>query len=234
MKAIFKRELQAYFKTPVAYIFIGMFLAISAIYFTTYTLIGGSPSIDSILYSLLFVFMFLIPVLTMRLLSEEKNKKTDLVLFTAPVSVWDIILGKFFAACTVYLTTLLLTLIYLIVIGTHGEPAYPQILCQYIGFFLLGVSFISIGLFVSSLTENQIVSAIVTFIIILILYSMESLSAGITAPVLKEIASALSITSRFNPFNLGVLALEPFVYYLTIIALFLFLTRQVEEGRRWR
>jgi len=234
MKAIFKRELQAYFKTPVAYIFIGMFLLIAAFFFINFTLIAGSPSLDTILYNLLVVFMFLIPILTMRLLSEEKNKKTDQVLLTSPVSVWEIVLGKFFAACAVYVVTLLLTLIYLIVISMHGEPSYPQIFCHYIGFFLLGVAFISIGLFISSLTENQIVSAVVTFIILLLLYYMESLSAQITAPVLSQITSALSVTSRFTTFNLGVLSLEPIIYYLSIIALFLFLTRQVEESRRWR
>ena len=154
MKAIFKKELQTYFKTPIAYIFIGVFLIFSAFVFYMVTLAGGNPSMNQVLNNLMFSFMVIIPILTMRLFSEEKNKKTDQLLMTSPVSVMEIVLGKFLAACVVFVITLLLTLIYLAVIAKHAEPSYPQIFCHYLGFFLLGVSYISIGLFISSLTEN--------------------------------------------------------------------------------
>ena len=234
MKAIFKRELQAYFKTPVGYIFIGMFLLISAFYFIIYTLLSGYPTIDTVLYSLLSVFMFLIPILTMRLLSEEKNKKTDQLLLTSPASVPSIVLGKFFAACTIYMITLVLTLLYLVVIGMHGEPSYMQTLCNYIGFALLGITFISIGLFISSLTENQIVAAVITFVLFIVLYLMDSLKDMVTVPVISPILSALSITTRFNEFNLGVLSIVPVVYYLSVTALFLYLTCHALESRRFK
>jgi len=232
LKAVFKRELQAYFKTPVGYIFIGMFLLVSAFFFIIGNLLSGSPTINTVLYNLLSMFMFVIPILTMRLLSEERNKKTDQVLLTSPVSVTDIVLGKFFAACVVFIITLVLTLLYLTVIAKHGEPMYVQTLCSYIGFTLLGITFISIGLFVSSLTENQIVAAVITFVVFILLNLVESLRNLVASPVLSAILSAISVTARFDEFNLGILSLGPVVYYISISALFVYLTCFVLESRR--
>ena len=232
MKAIYKRELQAYFKTPVGYIFIGMFLLVSAFFFIISTLLSGYPTIDAVLYNLLSVFMFVIPILTMRLLSEERNKKTDQVLLTSPVSVPSIVLGKFFAACTIYLITLVFTLLYLTVVAAHGEPMYAQTFCSYIGFILLGVTFISIGLFISALTENQIVAAVITFVVLILLNLMESFQGLVANPAFSKIISALAVTSRFNGFNMGILSLESVVYYVSVSALFVYLTCFVTESRR--
>ena len=232
MKAIFKREMRAYFTTPVGYIFIGIFLILSGILFIMYNLYGGYPSLDGVLYSLLVIFMFLVPVLTMRLLSEERNIKTDQILLTSPIKVQDIVLGKFFAAAAVYIITLLLTLMYLIVIAKHGSPSYAQIFCNYIGFALLGITYVSIGLFISSLTESQIISAVITFAVLLGLYRLDALKNSINNPILSEIFSWLALTARFEEFNLGVLNVVPIVYYLSITALFLFFTGLAIERRR--
>lgn len=234
MLAIYKREMQAYFKTPIGYIFVGMFLVVSGFLFITYNLMMGYPSISSILYSLITVFMFLIPVLTMRLLSEEKNLKTDQVLLTAPISVGKIVLGKFFAAATVYLLTLVLTLIYMVVIGKHGEPQFAQTFCNYFGFALLGMAFISIGVFISSLTENQAVAAVCTFAVLLVLFLFNSVKNSVQSKLLSAVFDAIAISSRFDSFNLGVLSIAPVVYYISVTALFLFFTTQVIERRRWR
>lgn len=234
MKAILKRELRAYFQTPIGYIFIGMFLVLSGIFFILYTVQSGYPTLDSVLYNLLTVFIFLVPILTMRSFSEERNKKTDQLLLTSPASVREIVLGKFFAAAAVYVITLLLTLLYLIVIARHGEPAYLQTLCSYIGFALLGLTFISIGLFVSSCTENQIVAAIVTFALLLMFYVIGSLKDSVSSPFLSAILSALALTEPFSTFNVGILAFAPTVYYISVTALFLFFTEQVVESRRWK
>ncbi len=234
MKAILKRELRAYFQTPIGYIFIGMFLVLSGIFFILYTVQSGYPTLDSVLYNLLTVFIFLVPILTMRSFSEERNKKTDQLLLTSPASVREIVLGKFFAAAAVYIITLLLTLLYLIVIARHGEPAYLQTLCSYIGFALLGLTFISIGLFVSSCTENQIVAAIVTFALLLMFYVIGSLKDSVSSPFLSAILSALALTEPFSTFNVGILALAPTVYYISVTALLLFFTEQVVESRRWK
>lgn len=232
MRAIFKREMRAYFTTPVGYVFIGVFLILSGIQFILYNLLRGYPSLDSVLYSLTSIFMFLIPVLTMRLLSEEKNTKTDRLLLTSPVKVSDIVLGKFFSAAAVYLITLLLTLLYLFVIAKHTHPAYPQIFCNYLGFALLGLTYISIGLFISSFTENQIISAVITFAVLLALYCFDAFKSAVANPFMSALFGALAIPSRFEEFNLGVLGVAPVVYYISITAFFLFLSMASIERRR--
>ena len=233
MKAIFSREIRAYFTTPVGYIFIGMFLVASGFMFAYVNLLNRSPRLDGVLSNLIPIFMFLIPILTMRLLSEERNMKTDQILITSPVSVWEIVLGKYFAAVCVYLITLALTLIYLVVIGIHGKPAYAEILCSYVGFSLLGMCFISVGVFISSLTENQAVAAVTTFIILLVLYIMDWLTTLTNMPWLVKFVEWFSITQRYADFELGILNLSPVIYYLSFVFVFLFLTVSSVERRRW-
>ena len=232
MKAIFKRELKAYFTTPVGYIFIGIFIIFSGLLFISFNLLGGSTTLDGMLYDLRIIIMFLIPVLTMRLFSEERSNKTDRLLLTAPVKIFDIVLSKFLAAVSVFIITLLLTSMYIIVIASHTAPSYAQIFCNYVGFVLLGITYISIGLFVSSLTESQIVSAIITFAILFGAYLLGTVQSSISSPFWSEVIGWLALSVRFEEFNLGVFDLVPIVYYLSITALFLFLTGLVIEHRR--
>lgn len=232
MKAIFKREMRAYFTTPVGYIFTGIFLIMSGLLFIRYNLYGGHTSLDGMLYGLLIIIMLLISVLTMRLFSEERSLKTDCLLLTSPVKIYGIVLGKFFAAVSVFIITLLLTFLYIIVIAIHATPAYAQIFCNYIGFALLGITYISIGIFISSLTESQIISAIITFAVLFGLHLLGAVQNSISNPFLSEIVSWFVLTARFEEFNLGVLNIVPIVYYLSITALFLFLTGLVIEYRR--
>lgn len=235
MKAIFKKEIQAYFKTPIGYVFIGIFLLYASLSFIGGTLLAGMPTVDSILYSLVFIITFIIPVLTMRLISEEKNKKTDQVLLTSPLSTVAIVMGKFLAACAVYFIALLLTLLYLVVIAFHGNVLVMQTLCSYIGFIFLGISLISIGIFISSLTENQIVSAIVSLIVFIVIINLiDPLNDMISNSVISTIFSALSIMTRFEEFNAGVLSLSGVVYFVSIIAVFLALTCHTLESRRFK
>lgn len=233
MWAIYKREIQSYFKTPIGYIFIGMFLVISGVLFIFINLQSGSPLMRPVLNLVMYFFMFLIPVLTMRLLSEEKNLKTDQILLTSPVSVTNIVLGKFLAAFSVYLITLFLTLIYFIVIARHGEPYYAETFCNYLGFCLLGGAFISIGLFISSLTESQAVAAVSTFVAFMFLFLMGNVKDTIPSPFISSILNAISIPLWYNKFLAGVFDVVPTVYFISVISLFLFLTVQVIESRRW-
>lgn len=234
MLAIFKREMRSYFTTPIGYIFVGAFLLMSGYFFRMINLSGGYPVIDPVLSNMLIVFMVLIPVLTMRLLSEEKNLKTDQVLLTSPVSVWGIVGGKFSAAGAVYIITLLLTLPYMTVLEKHADPSWAQTICNYIGFILMGLSFVSIGMFISSLTENQAVSAVASFAILLILFLMDGMQASMPTSFLANLVGWLAITTRFTEFNLGVLSLEATVYYLSIIFMFIFLTAHVVSARRYK
>lgn len=233
MKAIFLREFRAYFQTPVGYIFIGMFLAISGYFFAVANLLPKSPDLGSVFSNMLMMFLFLIPVLTMRLLSEERNSRTDQLLLTAPVSVRDVVLGKFAAAASIYLLTLGITLIYLLVLGIHGQPAYAKIFCNYLGFVLIGFSFISVGLFVSSLTQNQASAAIATFAVLLLLYALEWSRGVVHSAVITAILNCLSITKWYAEFELGVLSIPAIVYYISFTAVFLLCTIHAVDRRRW-
>lgn len=233
MKAIFQREFRAYFQTPVGYIFIGMFLAISGYFFAVANLLPKSPDLGAVLSNMLLMFIFLIPVLTMRLLSEERNSKTDQLLLTAPVSVRDVVLGKFAAAAAIYLITLGITLLYLLVLGIHGQPAYAKIFCNYFGFVLIGFSFISVGLFVSSLTQSQASAAMATFAALLLLYALEWSQGVIHNTFLVTIINCLSITKWYSEFELGVLSIPAIVYYLSFTAVFLLMTIHAVDKRRW-
>ncbi len=233
MKAIFSRELRAYFQTPVGYIFIGMFLAVSGYFFAVANLLPKSPDLGAVLSNMLMMFMFLIPILTMRLLSEEKNSRTDQLLLTSPVSVSGIVLGKFAAAAAMYLLTLGITLLYLLVLGIHGAPAYAKIFCNYLGFVLIGLAFISVGLFVSSLTQNQASAAMATFAALLFLYALEWSRGVVHNVIFTTIIDCLSITKWYSEFELGVLSVPAIVYYISFTAVFLLCTMRVVDRRRW-
>lgn len=175
MLAILKRELKTYFLTPVGYIFMGFFLLISGLFFAFGNLFQASPNYNSMLATITFVFMILVPILTMRLLAEETRQKTDQLLLTSPLSVTQIVLGKYLAAVAVFLITIGITFIYPIILSFFGFIALSEIISGYIGFLLLGASFIAVGLFVSSLTENQVVAAVVTFSLLLLFWIIDGL-----------------------------------------------------------
>ncbi len=170
MIAIMSREFRTYFQTPTGYIFMGLFLLVSGFFFTLGNLISGSSYFTSFLQSILFIYLLAIPLLTMRLLSEERRQKTDQLLLTSPISVTDIVLGKFFAAFIVFLLTLLVTVLYAVVVGIFGDLAVWQTVGGYIGFSLLGASFISVGVLISAVSENQVSAAFFTFFALLLIW----------------------------------------------------------------
>lgn len=233
MKAIFYRELKAYFQTPVGYIFIGMFLAVSGYFFAVYNLLEKYPDLGQVLSNMLLMFLFLIPILTMRLLSEEKNSRTDQLLLTSPVSVRGIVFGKFAAACAIYLFTLCITLLYLFVIYLHGRPDIARVFCNYLGFALLGFAFISVGLFISSLTQNQSSAAIGTFAALMFLYAIDWSRTVVHSKILSIIINCLNITKWYSEFAHGILSVPAILYYLSFTAVFLLFTICVVDKRRW-
>lgn len=175
MIPVLKKELKTYFLTPFGYIFMGFFLLISGFFFAVGNLFQANPNYNSMLGTITFVFMILVPILTMRLLAEETRQKTDQLLLTSPLSVTEIVLGKYLAAIVVFLLTLTVTCIYPILLSFFGSIAIGEIIGGYIGFFLLGASFIAVGLFISSLTENQVVAAVITFSSLLFFWIMDGL-----------------------------------------------------------
>jgi ABC-2 type transport system permease protein len=173
MGAIIKRELSNYFKTPLGYIFMGLFLLVTGFFFAYGNLVRSSPDFNQFLQTVLFVYLFAIPLLTMRLLSEERNQQTDQLLFTSPVRLGSIVGAKFLAAFLMFVITLAVTALYAIVIAIHGDLAVWETVGAYIGFILLGGCFIAVGVFVSALSENQVTSAFFTFFVLLLIWLID-------------------------------------------------------------
>lgn len=176
MLTIFEKEFKSYFISPIAYVFIAFFLFMFGLYFTLLNLFSQNADYSFVIQSLTTVLLFATPILTMRLLSEERKNKTDQMLITAPIKVRDIVIGKFLSATTLLLLTLLITLIHPLLLGTLGKVPIGKISSAYIGFFLLGITLIAIGIFISALCENQIVSAIATIGTYLFLMLIDNLS----------------------------------------------------------
>lgn len=233
MLAIWKKELQAYYLSPIAYVFTGVFLLVSGLFFTLYNVLSYSASFLNTLSSLTFLFMLVVPILTMRLLSEERLNKTDQLLLTAPVTLTAVVVGKYMAAVTVFLLTLVISLVYPLVLTIFGNPAFGEILTGYIGFFLMGSAIISVGVLMSALTESQVTAAVTTFGILLFLQLIEYVAPNLDIAWLVTAFNWLSLYSRFDSFAAGLLALVPCLYYISFISVFLFLTIRVMDRRRW-
>lgn len=234
MVAIFKKELKNYFKTPIAYVFLAPFIFLASMQFIAVLTYLNHASVDYILNYVNILCLFIVPVLTMQLLSEEKSKKTDQLLLTSPIGVWDIVLGKFFAAYSVFFIGCLITLVYPVIFSFIGSPIISETIGQYIGFMLIWGTFIAVGLFISSCTESQVISAILTFVALFFLYQVDSWSVSITNELTKNIVGWFSIMSRYTDFQSGLLNLSNIVYYLSFIFVFLFLTKRNIENRRYK
>lgn len=192
MLAIYKKEIQSYFTSMIAYMFIAFFIAVTGIYFTYYC-VGNSVTdfTGYVLPSTTIIFMFLIPIITMRLIAEEKKQRTDQLLLTSPIRVSSIVLGKYLAVLTLYAITLILLLCFPIILSFYGEVTWSTIFTGFLGYFLLGASLLALGLFISSLTENQIVSAAVTFVVIIFMYFMNNLADKLPARARYTVAIAI-------------------------------------------
>ncbi|MBP7177200.1 MAG: ABC transporter permease subunit [Thermoclostridium sp.] len=234
MWAIWKREVQAYFYQPIAYVMIGLFFLISSIYFTMGTVYyGRAAEINSLLQNVIFLFMFIIPILTMRILTEDRKNGTEVLLVTSPASITQIVIGKFLASFTVFLVMFASTLIYVVILYIlGGKPEVPMLIGGYLAFLLIGASFISVGIFASSLTENQIVAAIISFVILLLVNLLDAI-ISFTSGIFAKILDAFSLLSRYNDMNSGILDFTSIIYYLSFTAVFLFLTTRVIDKRRW-
>ncbi len=233
MIAIFKRDFRAFFTSPIGYVLVGGFLIVMGMYFTIFNLMPAYSELSSMFNLISFILIFMAPILTMRLFSEEYKMKTDQLLLTSPVSVGGIVLGKFFAALCIFAVCLSGTLLYVVVVFVYGSPDVAGIVGNYIAILFSAGSFISIGLFISSLTENQIVSvfsSIGTFLAINILGAQ---AQSTTHTWLRDLINFFSMFTRYSDFSLGLFSLDNIVYYLSLTAVFLFLTARVLEKKRW-
>ena len=233
MKAIIQREVESYFTTMVGYIFMAICMLVCGVFFTDSNIIGGSASFAGVVSSVSYAFILITPILTMRSFAEERKTKSDQLLLTAPVSVTKIVVSKFVSAMSVLLMTLVVTLVFPISLYIFGSPYWGEILLGYIGMIFLGGTFITIGLFISSITESQLTACIVTLGILFLLWLSDSLIPSLSNETLYTILSSLSLYSQFSSFTTGVLNIAAVIYFLSLSFLFLFLTVKSVERRRW-
>lgn len=181
MLAVFRREFKAYFTSPIGFVFVGFFILIAGVFFAISNLLSGSPNFTGVLSSLTFVFLFLVPILTMRLLTDEMRQKTDQLLITSPLSITGIVMGKYLAAVGVFAITLLITVIFPVIMSFYSllGLGWWEILGGYIGFLLMGCAFISVGLFFSSLTDNQLIAAMETFAALLLIWILDFVAQSV-------------------------------------------------------
>ncbi len=232
MLAIFKKEVSIYFHTSFGYVFMGIFLLLSGVVFSIYNLWGGKGDIYGMLGVLNYVSIVIFPILTMKLLAEEKRMATEQILFTSPVSLTSIVIGKYLAALFVYFVTLLATGVFAVFILIFGKTSPGAILGSYLGFALLGAAYIAICLFASSLTDSQVTSAIIGFGFLFGFMIVGMLTNAIPIVFLKRFISWFAILSKYEEFANGILKVGPLVYYLSFAVGFVFLTIVVVKNRQ--
>ena len=234
MFAIYKRELRAYFVTPIGFIFCGMFLLVSGILFYWTTLAAQSTeSLSEYFLYLVMMFAILIPLLTMKLLADDRRIKTEQLLLTAPVSLTGMVMGKYLAALTIYGCTFLVNSFNFVLLYLYGTPNTAAIFANILGTFFIGAAFIAIGLFLSSLTQSQLIAAVSSIAVIVSMLLLFFVIDYIPYAWLRSVLQWFSVVDRYLPFMNQTLSIPAVVYYLSLAALFVFLTVRVYDKRRW-
>ena len=287
MTAIIMKELRTYFTQMTGYIFLALMVFLTALFFVAMNVFSLNPNFQQVLSTTTILFFILIPTLTMRLFADELKNKTDQLLYTSPLSVWQIVLGKYLAAAILFFFASAVTMLFPLIISRFGELPNSQIIGAYVGFILIGWAFIAVGLFVSVMTENQIIAAVGTAGALFLLFIMDSLAAGLPADAnssfifigiiiiavaallfnsTKNIIAAVllglfgfgaagamfftnrllfdavmprtfmwfSVFSRYADLTRGILNFADIVFYISFAIIFIYLTINVIEKRRWR
>jgi len=254
--AIAKKELNIYFATPIAYVMFTLFVVIGSYYFlqliTQYEAISKQGmmmqnqeflsrlNFQDVIFRSLFGFLgvilvFIVPFLTMRLIAEERRNKTIELLFTTPITPIEIVLGKYLAALAILACALGLTFLYPVLVekfaGATGVE-WRSVLLGYLGLFLLGAAFMAVGLFVSALTDSQVVAAMITFVLLLMMWIIGWAAQG-SEGALKDVLQYLASVSHLDSFSKGIVDLKDLVYFLSVITLGLFATHRAVEAHRW-
>lgn len=286
MTAVYKRELRSYLTSMIGYLFMFFILLLTGIYFSAYQLTSAYPKFEYTLSALTFVFLISVPILTMRVLAEERKQKTDQLLLTAPVSVEKIVLGKYLALVTIFAIPMLIVCLYPLLMSKFGTVSFGAAYTAILGFFLLGCANLAIGVFISSLTESQVIAAVLTFVFLFAFYMMNgissffsegSLSTCVTFGLLilaaaiviytmiknflisavicvvgeialgviyvvkssffsggiQKVLNVFNLSSHFDNFANSIFDVKGIVYFLSVIAVCMFLTVQSIVKRRW-
>ena len=270
MTAIYKRELKSYLTSMVGYLFIFFILVLTGIYFSAYQLSASYPKFEYTLSAITFAFLIGVPILTMRVLAEERKQKTDQLLLTAPVSVSGIVIGKYLALVTVFAVPMAVMCTYPLIMSRFGTVEFASAYTAVLGFFLLGCANIAIGVFMSALTESQVIAAVLTFVFLFAFYMMNgissffsqtSMSTCVTFGLLilaaaiiiytmikniiyvvkssifeggiQKVLDVFNLSGHFDNFTSNIFDIKGIVYFLSVIAVCLFLTTQSILKRRW-
>jgi len=235
MLAIYKRELKSYFRSFIGFLFIAVTLFFLGLYFSVYNLMNGYPYFAYVVSSVTFLFMLTVPILTMRILAEEKRSKTDQLILTAPVSVGGIVMGKFLALLTIFAIPVAIICFYPLIMAQYGSVPMGEAYLSILAYFLFGMTAIAIGLFLSSVTESQVIAAVLTFLVLFLGYMMDSICSIIssTGNLLTKLLRCFDLYTPFSNLLNGTLDVSSIVYYASVTALVLFLTVQSIQKRRY-
>lgn len=234
MLAIFKREMRSYFTGVIGYVFLVLFLAVGGILFCYTTLYSMSSATSSYFLLMLLFSAVVLPLLTMKSFSEERKLKTEQLLLTSPVSIPSMVFGKFLASYVIFAGALVFNSLYFLVLLPYAQVKIATLIGSVVALLLVGAVFIAIGLFVSSLTENQLSAAIGTIAIIFVLLAIGLINSLIPSDyAIRFVFDAISIFTRFQNFTNGIFDVASFVYYISVAAVFLYLTMRIYDRRRY-
>ena len=286
MLAIYKRELKSYLTSMVGYLFMFFVLLIAGIYFSAYQLSAAYPKFEYTLNAMTFVFLIAVPILTMRVLAEERKQKTDQLLLTSPVSVSGIVMGKYLALVTIYAIPIAVLATYPLIMSKFGTVAFGSAYTALLGFFLLGSANIAIGVFFSAITESQVIAAVLTFVFLFAFYMMNGISSffsqtsmstavafgllivaiaiiiytmiknvlisaviGVVGEIalvivyvikssifqggIQKVLNVFNLSGHYENFTNGAFDVTGIVYFISVVAICLFLTMQSIQKRRW-
>lgn len=235
MFAVFKREFKAYFQSVIGWLFVAALLAMFGLYFYVYNLMQGYPYIYYTLSAITIIFLIAVPVLTMRSFAEERKNKTDQLILTAPVSLGKIVFGKYLAMVAVFTVDIAIFCIAPLLLRLFGTVPMGESYIAILAFWLYGSACIAVGMFISSLTESQVIAAVLSFAVLFISYMMQSITGLISSEGnwLTKILNCFDLYAPFDKFSGGCLDLTAIVYYVTVIVLLNFLTVQSIQKRRW-
>ena len=235
MLAIYKRELKSYFHSFIGLLFIGVSLFFVGLYFTVYNVTYGSPYFSYAISSVIFIFLISVPVLSMRIMAEERHSKTDQLILTAPVSVGKIVLGKYLALLTIFAIPTAIISVYPLILSHFGSVPMSEAYLAVLGYFLYGATAIAIGVLVSAMTESQVIAAVLSFGVLFLGYMMSSICSLISSTG-NVLTTILGIYDMYTPFAMllnGTLDVASIVYFLSLTAIALFLATQVIQKRRY-
>lgn len=236
MFTIYKREMASYFRSPVAYCIMGFFMAIVGLMFWINSILQGSAQFSTTLSSIGVFLTFIIPVITMKLLSDEKKNGTEVLLRTCPIPMWKIVLGKYLSAATLFFLMTVLTFVFPVIIAFLAPEGAilgtAQDFGSYIGFILLGMSYLAVSLFVSSFTESQAVAAVSGIVTLIIFYFLQSIGASLGSTV-GAVFQWIAPLARYGDFTVGSFNIASLIFYISFSALLVFMTYVNLERKRW-